>query len=137
MTDIIQTVLIYVETGGPSLKLADKGIQLSKEINARLCLLHVTDTDIRQTGDEATRIIEENKEKAKKFMGQILHLFSCAALVYIEEGDPVKTIIEKAASVQADLVIISKHSRTMANGKPAGYLAEEVLNDSDLRVVAL
>ncbi len=137
MNHTIKNILIYVETGGPSLTVAEKGIKLAKELNAQVSLLYVTDTDIPNHGEEAKEILEKDRDRAKKFLTQILHVYGCPALVYMEEGDPLKKIIEKGKLVSADIVVISKYSRRRANGKPAGYLAEEIMNDSDLKVVPL
>lgn len=137
MNHAIKNILIYVETGGPSLTIAEKGIKLAKELNAQVSLLYVIDTDVAHHGDEAEEMLEMDRNRAKKFLTQILHVYPCPALVYMEEGDPMKKIIEKSKQISADLVVISKYSRRRANGKPAGYLADEIMNDSDLKVVAL
>lgn len=116
MNEQTRKVLICLDTSAHSYKVADQGIMFARKLNAQVSILHVV--NVRGAADERARMsIEKKKIKARKFVAKILYTFACAALLHIEEGDPADVIIEKAAALQADVIVLGNRERKRASQK--------------------
>jgi len=120
----MKKVLICIDNNAYSIKVANEGILIAKNMNAEISFLHVIDITVIPEGENITlETIESRKIKARKFLERILSLFSSAALIYVEEGDPGKKIIEKGEKLGVDMIIIGNNPR---KGKVPGRIFEDV-----------
>lgn len=130
----IKKVLICVDTNAHSFKVADKGILFARKLNAQISILHVIDMPGSITSGRDQAVLEKKRDKARKFISRILYTFSCAALIHIEEGDPVTKSLEKAATLEADIIIMGNRPRKRANQK---HMVKEVIRRAECSVLTV
>jgi nucleotide-binding universal stress UspA family protein len=117
MDSKIKKVLICVDTNAHSFKVADKGIVFARKLNAQISILHVISSRSLAGDPRERALAEKKKNKARKFIAKILYTFACAALIHIEEGEASDKILEKAASLEADIIILGNRTRKRASAK--------------------
>ncbi|MGZ3920714.1 MAG: universal stress protein [Bacteroidia bacterium] len=126
----MKKILICIDNSAYSLKAASKGILLSKSLNAEVSLLHVIENE------SINKTIEVMKEEAKALLYKILEMFTCPALIYVEEGNPSEKIIETAETLKTDFIVIGTQGRTGLS-IIIGSTAEEVLKHSAIPVLVV
>ncbi len=109
----IKKVLICLDNTAHSIKVANEGI-IAKSINTEVSLIHVIDTNaVFENTLSAKEIVESKKDKARKFLENVLTMYSCAALIYVDEGNPSEKIIEKVKTLNVDLVVLGTSKRNL------------------------
>jgi nucleotide-binding universal stress UspA family protein len=76
--------------------------------------------------------VEKSKAKAKSNIESILNKFYRSALIYIEEGNPSEKIIEKAKTIEADLIVLGNNS---GKGKLPGRVVKNVTRNMKNAVI--
>lgn len=117
MSEQTRKVLICLDTSAHAYKVADQGIRFARKFNAQVSILHVVNVRAAAPDERARMSIEKKKIKARKFIAKILYTFACAALLHVEEGDPADVIIEKAAALQADVIVLGNRERKRVSRK--------------------
>jgi len=98
-------------------------------MNAEISLIHVIDTHVDQKARKGQQeTLEKKKTKARRFLENILSANVCAALIYIDEGNPANRIIEKAKTLEVDLIVLGKENADKIPGKVVKIVTKSVKN---------
>lgn len=134
----MKKVLICLDTNARSARVAYEGIQFVKSFNSEVSLIHVIDTNQYVNGESpTTEVVERKKRTARRFLEKILNLCSCAAILYIEEGDPIEKILAKAKSLEADIVILGAKSKSKPKKDISRTVMKELMKLPKIAVVVL
>ncbi len=137
-------VLIALDYATTAKKVADSGYALAKAMEAEVILLHVTSdprfyasvenspiTGLKDSlGVDPTQFDPDNqlKEVSQHFLDTIkLHLGDKTIQTVLEEGDFADTILMKAKSLDADILVLGSHSRRWLENILMGSVTEKVL----------
>ncbi|TAH02082.1 MAG: universal stress protein [Sphingobacteriales bacterium] len=135
-------ILIAVDASTYSLKAAEYGITLAKNLNAQVALIHV---DEYQTvanisvdpimGDQMLLLpdLEEiKKESAQKLLKQIIADFADGLNVIqiLKTGDIKKEILETAKTWDAKIIVMGTHGRKGFDHFLLGSMAESITRNA-------
>jgi nucleotide-binding universal stress UspA family protein len=130
----MKKVLIAIDNGATSEKVALNGLQLAQKLNAEIALISVVDdtalmTDGGVTPRELTGIIKNDYKKFQKMLiGKIFKDYK--VWNFVEEGTPYKTILKVAKEWDADIIVLGTHGRTGFSHFLMGSIAEKVTRNS-------
>lgn len=147
----MKKVLIALDYNPSAQKVAEEGYALAKAMNAEAVLLHVisdisyyssidyspimgfggfTSLDMLQTNatSELKNVADAYLEKSKQ------HLGDDTIQTVTRNGDYGQTIIDTAAEVKADIIVMGTHSRRGLEKILIGSVAEKVLHNSTIPV---
>ena len=145
----MKKVLIAVDYNPVSEKVAEKGYELAKSLNAEVCLIHVLD-DVGFYGAqyptfmgydgysgmgpdldvamEMRNIAEEFLDKAKE------HLNDPQVKTHLAEGDTAKTIMSYGEEWGASILVMGTHSHSVLEKLLMGTVAEKILEKTSIPV---
>ncbi len=105
--------------------------ELARTHEAKLLLLHVVPLTVGAAADAglaaqySVEAEQDARVKLRKMADSRLRGFD--AEIYVEVGDPARTIVKQAAKLRADLVIIATHNRGGIKRFLLGSVAEQVV----------
>lgn len=137
----MKKVLIALDYGLSAQKIAEKGFELAKSMNAKVTLLHVVADESYYTTmdsapfmgfygydffniDKKDSLIESSKnflEKIKK------HLKDSDIEVVAEQGDFPSVILDIAKRFHYDIIVLGSHSKNWLESVVIGSVTESVL----------
>ena len=145
----MKKVLIAVDYHPVSEKVAEKGYELAKSMNAEVCLLHVLD-DVRfysaqypsflgyegypgmgpnfNVAMEMQNIAEDFLDKASK------HLNDEMVQTKLVEGETTKALLSYAEEWGADYIVMGTHSHSVLEKLFMGTVAQKVLERTTIPV---
>lgn len=127
-------ILIAVDESLSAEKVATKGFQLAKQINAEIALVSVVDTNflISDGGVPPNEVAESIKNDLKKNQQLLIDKIFKGSKVsaYVGEGNPYEIILKTADECSADLIVIGTHGRTGLSHILMGSVAEKVIRHS-------
>jgi nucleotide-binding universal stress UspA family protein len=117
------------------------GVELAREFQAKLALVHVIDPFSYPFGDEyaaldSAHLMEEARALAQTEMNQMTARVDVRTSIRIAEGSPA-TVICDVATKDADLIVISTHGRTGLGHVLIGSVAEHVVRRSSCPVLVI
>ena len=145
----MKKVLIAIDYNPVSEKVAEKGYELAKTMDAEVCLVHVMDsagfyetqyptfmgydgyTAVGQNVDmamEMENIAEDFLQKAAE------HLNDPTVKTRLIEGDTAKALLEYAEEWGADLLVMGTHSHSVLEKLLMGTVAEKILEKTKIPV---
>jgi len=144
----MKKVLICIDYNPTSEIVADAGYQLSKYLNAEVCLLHVIadlqyygvqyPTFMGYDGYDAEVDININKEMhkvAENFLSTVRnHLNESKVEIKVVEGSTANVILEYATLWKADTIVIGTHSHNILEKIFIGDVASQVLKNTRVPV---
>ncbi len=138
-----KNILIALDGSKCSMNATKKGIELAKELSAKVMLLCVI--DISNVVDSAAMgaIIDKDVEiaygeEADKLIERVMKKYPYEKITSItEEGIPKEAINSIAESHKADLIIMGTHGRTGLNHLIVGSVAEYVIRHSKIPVMVV
>ena len=134
--DKIKKILIAIDEGPTSEKVASNGFKLGQQLNAEIALISVIDAITLMThadvlSGELGSIIKDEYEKNQQML--IDKLFKGGkVLTFIERGKPFETILKVADGWKADLIVLGTHGRTGLSHLIMGSVAEKVMTHSEI-----
>ncbi|HRP31620.1 MAG TPA: universal stress protein [Agriterribacter sp.] len=145
----MKKILIALDYGPTAPKIAEAGFAMAKAMNADATLLHVTTDAIYYASRSYSPVmgfdtfsdldilestpVEEIKKAAQDYLGQLKqHLGDESIQTMVEEGDTGECILETAAAIHADIIVMGTHSRRGLNKIMIGSVAEKVLRHSTI-----
>lgn len=139
-----RTVLVAVDFSGISQRAIEAAEQLAPQ--AEIHAIHVFDAlfegKLRYAGvdeEEIQQYVNSVGHEATEMMNDFLRRLGREGTIEpsVRNGHPSRTIIDEAQVVNADLIVMGKHSRTGVEKLMMGSVAESVLSslDRDLLVV--
>jgi nucleotide-binding universal stress UspA family protein len=150
----MKKVLIALDYYPTSQKVAETGYEIAQAMNAQVILLHVTsdasyysslnyspimgfggvnsiDTVQTDNGEVLTKVTQGYLDKLKR------HLGDREMLTMVKSGVFGETILNTAAEVKADIIIMGTHSRRGREKILVGSVAENVLHHSSIPVLII
>lgn len=130
----MKKILIAIDNGPTSEKIASSGFQLGEQLNAEIALISIVDTtflmtDGAVTPNEMSEIIKNDFIKNHKILTDKVFQ-GYKVLTFIEEGNPVEMILKVAEEWEADLIVLGTHGRTGISHLLMGSVAEKVIRHS-------
>lgn len=137
----MKNVLIALDYGLSAQKIAEKGMELAKSMNAKVTLLHVVADDIYYTSLDSAPFIgfygydffnimnnDSLIASSLKFLGKIKsHLKDSEIQTIAEAGDFATIILETAAKKHCDVIVLGSHSKNWLERTVMGSVTESVL----------
>lgn len=142
----MKKVLIALDYSPTAQRIAERGYDLAKAMNAQTILLHVisgpgyysslnyspimgfegfsVDTIESDTAGELRRSVEDFLEKSKRYLGDEM------IETVVRNGEPGEAILETAEELEADIIVIGTHSRSSLERLLVGSVAENILHHS-------
>lgn len=145
----MKKVLIAVDYHPVSEKVAEKGYDLAKSMNAEVCLLHVLDDVGFYSAQYPTfmgyegypgmgpnlNVALEMQNIAKDFLEKASqHLQDPAVKTKLVEGETAKALLSYAEEWEADLVVMGTHSHSVLEKLFMGTVAQKVLEKTKIPV---
>lgn len=130
----MKKILIAVDGGPTSEKVATDGYQLGKQLNAEIGLLSVVDTTLLMTEGSITpkEMAEILKEDLIKNQSTLINTVFGSHKIrdFVEQGKPYEEILRVAKEWGADMIVLGTHGRTGVKHLLMGSVAEKVLRHS-------
>jgi len=130
----IKKLLIAIDDGPTSEKIALNGFQLGQQLNAEIALVSIVDTTALITdggvtpGELANSIKTDFKKSQQILIAKVFKDYK--VWTFIEEGNPFEAILKVAEEWGADLIVLGTHGRTGLSHLLMGSVAEKVIRHS-------
>jgi nucleotide-binding universal stress UspA family protein len=130
----MKKILIAIDDGATSEKVASTGFQLGQQLNAEIAFVSVADTEFLMTDGGVTPremidIIKNDFKKSQRMLiNKVFKDYKVQA--FIEEGKPFEMILKVANAWEAGLIVLGTHGRTGLSHLLMGSVAEKVIRHS-------
>ena len=130
----MKKILIAIDDGPASEKIATQGFELGQQLNAEIALISVADTEFLITTSDVTPgqmahiIKNEHIEKQKKLIDKLFKNMQVSN--FVETGIPHEMILKVADEWEADMIVMGTHGRTGLKHLLMGSVAEKVIRHS-------
>src|SRR5512146_3318422 len=108
---MFKRILIAIDDGKPAARAVDVGIELARQVQGELALLHVVDSSAALIPEQG--VIDENRLVDLRRKGELLLSTNISripgtlrAVRLLREGDPAETIIGSARDWDADAIVL-------------------------------
>lgn len=134
-------VLIAIDCGPSSEKIAEAGFDLAKRLHAEIAILTVVDTSFLLgseglTAYEARSIAKTTAaENLNTLMANIFGHHNVSR--YTMEGNAETQILKVAQEWPADVIVVGTHGRKGLARMILGSVAERVIKNSDIPVIVI
>jgi nucleotide-binding universal stress UspA family protein len=132
--DKMKKMLIAVDDGPTSERVASKGFQLGQQLNSEIALISVVDTTALMTDSGMTpgELADIRKNDLKKSQQMLIDKVfkDYKVWTFVEEGKPFEAILKVAEEWEADLIVLGTHGRTGLSHLLMGSVAEKVIRHS-------
>jgi nucleotide-binding universal stress UspA family protein len=135
----INTILYPTDFSERSAYALQLATSLARDHGARLIVLNVVPPPAVAYGEVITGLGDaEYKEQMRQNLERLRVPDPAVKVDYrLEEGDPVRTILDVAAETKADLIVMGTHGRTGLGRLLLGSVAEQVLRNARCPVLAV
>ncbi len=137
----MKKVLIALDYGLSARKIAEKGFELAKSMNAKVTLLHVVADETYYSAIDSAPFMgfygydffnvdnhESLIESSENFLEKIKkHLKDTTIETIAEQGDFTSVILETAKKQKADVIVLGSHSKNWLEKAVMGSVTESVL----------
>ena len=151
MNDKVLIALDYYPTAQ---KVAETGYRMAKAMNAEIYLIHVVADptyyysrqyspvmgldSFDSAGLVESVTIDELRKAAQDFLNKSKqHLGDESIKTVLKEGDAVKSVLEAATELGADIIVMGTHSRRGLDKILMGSVAENVLHRSTIPLLII
>lgn len=132
----MKKILIALNYGVDSYKIAETGFTLAKLMKAEIILLHVVSSLIKHSATKHVQIIGFANKKillplkeseANEFLNETKKHFEDSSIItLIKEGEITQTILNVAKEYKVDFVVIGAYKREKT---AAGNITNEIINN--------
>ena len=130
----IKKILVAVDDGPTSEKVASHGFKLAQQLDAEIAIVSVVrttglTTDGTVTPREMADIMKNDFKKNQQML--VDKVFKDYKVwTFVEEGNPFEAILKVAQEWEADLIVLGTHGRTGLSHILMGSVAEKVIRHS-------
>ncbi len=130
----MKKILIAIDDGPASEKVAFQGFQLGKQLNAEIAFVSVVDTTFLVTDGGVTpkqmadRLKNDYKKSHQMIIAKVFKDYKVWS--FVEEGKPYESILNVAKEWEADLIVLGTHGKTGLTHLLMGSVAEKVIRHS-------
>ena len=145
----MKKILIALDYDPAAEKIADKGYELAKSMNAEIILLHVVSEPLYYTSVNYSPImgyegfnnldmvqltnVDELKKAAQNFLNMSKqHLGDESIQTIVVEGEFEESIVGAAKEMNADIIVMGSHGRRGLDKLLLGSVTEQVLHKTDI-----
>jgi len=131
----MKKILIAIDNGPTSEKVASNGFQLGQQLNAEIALISVVDTTNLMTeggvtpGELADIIKKDYKKNQQMIIEKIFKDFK--VWTFVEKGKPFEAILKVADEWKSDIIVLGTHGRTGLSHLLMGSVAEKIIRHSE------
>lgn len=132
----MKSLLVPVDFSDRSERAVEVANELAREYGAEINLLHVLEEGLRGKGRptrEAQRL-EVAREKLQEFKERLVDV-PCD--IFVEGGTAASTIVDRAARLDVDLVVMASRGKRSLVGIPLGSTARSVVHRASCPVLTL
>jgi nucleotide-binding universal stress UspA family protein len=135
----IQTILYATDFSECSQKALQIAFSLARDYKARLVVLHVAIRPPFITYGEFEKALQETGGYRQQLENMLreCQLPECNAEFRLEEGDPATEILNVAAAIPCDLIIMGMHGRTGLKRLLMGSVSEKVVRQAGCPVMTV
>jgi nucleotide-binding universal stress UspA family protein len=130
----MKKILIAVDDGPTSEKIATIGFELGKQLKAEIALISVIDTSFQmdQSGVTQLDLAEVTKDDFRNSQKMLIDkVFKDHKIwKFLEEGKPFTMILKVAEEWEADLIVLGTHGASGLTHLLMGSVAEKVMRNS-------
>jgi len=140
---MVQNIILTVDGSEQSRRAAEFGIELAKNLGARITLIHAIESYLFEdmlamtpgsAADMAKPIYESIRSTVEEYMQNKMELCDqygvpCDKVIRI--GHPVSEVVNLADELNADLIIMGSHGRGRISGSMLGSVSYGVVHDSN------
>ncbi|MCA1925777.1 MAG: universal stress protein [Thiobacillus sp.] len=130
----ITRILAATDLSAPARHAVERGVRIAAETGAGFSVLHALDLDAMDAmrewlGDNLADVKRKLEDQARETLAQQLRVLSrgVAAEATIVSGSPLATIIERAAALDADLLVLGAHGSGFLRHLALGSMASRLL----------
>jgi nucleotide-binding universal stress UspA family protein len=132
--DTIKKIVIAIDDGPASEKIAMAAFQLGQQLAAEMALVSIVDTallitDAGVTPPDLANIMRNDYKKSQQLLIEKVFKGN-KVLGFVEEGRPYEGILEVAEEWDADLIVLGTHGRTGLSHLLLGSVAEKLIRHS-------
>ncbi|MBF6609540.1 MAG: universal stress protein [Chryseobacterium sp.] len=141
----MKNIVLPVDFAESNDKLIDGAIQFAKEVNARICLIHVAPLDIGfAIGDMGFQYFPEVEQNEIK--GELAQLHQLEQLItsqgvpcehFLRQGSAKDLILEYAEEKEAAFIVMGSHGRSGMYDVFVGSLTKELTKNSPIPVLVI
>jgi nucleotide-binding universal stress UspA family protein len=145
----MKKILIALDYDPAAEKIAEKGYDLAKSMNAEIILLHVVSEPLYYTSANYSPImgyegfnnldmvqltnVDELKKAAQNFLNMSKqHLGDDSIQTIVVEGEFEESIVGAAKEMNADIIVMGSHGRRGLDKLLLGSVTEQVLHKTDI-----
>jgi nucleotide-binding universal stress UspA family protein len=145
----MKKILIALDYDPAAEKIAEKGYELAKSMNAEIILLHVISEPLYYTSANYSPImgyegfnnldmvqltnVDELKKAAQNFLNMSKqHLGDDSIQTIVVEGEFEESIVGAAKEMNADIIVMGSHGRRGLDKLLLGSVTEQVLHKTDI-----
>lgn len=135
-----ENILLPTDGSIGTAHVALQAIDLARQYGATIHVLHVVDDDFRTRIGEFTGADDELERRGEQAIERVEHMITAhdvAVETVLETGDPATTIVEYAADIDADVVVLGTHGRSGVERRLIGSVAERVVRRSPCPVLTI
>jgi universal stress protein A len=142
----MKTILVAIDLSPVTRRVCATACRLAKSMSARLVLLHVVPPQLialRSYGFAAAEVhgmlVELERRSARELTSAGTRCARSGATVQTiqRKGDPAATIMAKAASMHAAMIVLGSHGHTAAFDLLVGSVAQKVLRRARVPVLVV
>ena len=141
MNTCFKKILLAVDDSPMAEKVAEKALELARQLNAELAVASVADSKFLMTegGITPAEVIESIKNDLKKVHDLLINKIfkDFKVWTFVEEGHPHEAILKIGKEWNADMLIVGTHGRTGLAHLLLGSVAEQVIRHSDKPVLVI
>jgi nucleotide-binding universal stress UspA family protein len=140
-------ILIATDGSSLSVRAVDHGVNLAKALDAKVCLLtvserfHIFSLDADQLEDTPSSFKRHMREHARQTLSEASQLAAAtgveATAVHLEDSEPYQAIIRTAESRRCDLIVMASHGRSGVSALLLGSETMKVLAHSKIPVLVV
>jgi len=136
----IRRILLATDLSSASEAATEQALELARDLGARLLAVSVIDTTTRLPRETLLPRMDQRRA-AREASAQALVMRGRAAGVGVEflvwDGEPGPSIVDAAASEQADLVIVGSHGRGRVGRIVLGSVSEHLVRNAPCPVLVV
>jgi len=141
----MRTILVPIDFSDVTTRVVDTATNLAKAFSGKLCLLHIAAPDPAFVGWEpgpdiarhqrATDLRDEHRRTQE--LAEQLRSQGLDAQALLVQGPTVETILERAAKLGADLIVMGSHGHGALYRALLGSISEGVVRQANCPVLII
>src|SRR5690349_5253553 len=130
-------ILVPVDFRPPSLRACDRAVALGRDLQAKVTLLHVTDTPEYTLLPNAFHQLHVAAERMMRDLANVLRRSEVTTETRVVEGTPWRAVLAAIETHTPELVVCGTHNRRGLAYFAMGSVAERIVRTSTAPVLTI